>query len=121
LSLLQFLAIGVAGSIGALARFQLDAAVTLRSDTSFPAGTFVVNISGAFLLGFLTGLAVPFELQRFFAVGILGSFTTFSTWMLETQHLAEAGRPRLAGLNIALSLAVGILAVWLGRELGGLL
>ena len=112
MSLLQLISIGLAGSIGALARFQIDTAVSQRSDTGFPLGTFVVNISGAFLLGLLTGLAVPSDLQRFFAVGVLGSFTTFSTWMFETQRLAEAGRPKLAA---------GIFAVWLGRESGGLL
>jgi len=121
MSLLQLLAIGFGGSLGAVARFQLDRVVTLRSDTTFPIGTFIVNISGALLLGVLVGLALPSDTQRFFAVGILGSFTTFSTWMFETHRLAEDGQGLFAALNIAASIVVGILAVWLGREMGGLL
>ena len=67
----------------------------------------------------LVGAAAGDDAPRLLAAGLLGAYTTFSTWMLETERLAAGGRRRAAAANIAVSLALGLLAVWLGRELGG--
>jgi CrcB protein len=118
MSLPLALAVGVLGGIGAVARWLLDGAVTRRTAGAFPYGTLAVNLSGALLLGLVAGLALHGDALRLVGGGLLGSYTTFSTWMLETHRLAGRGRADAAVLNIAASLALGLLAVWLGRELG---
>jgi fluoride exporter len=109
------LGIGLLGGVGAVARFLLDGAVTARAGSGFPWGTLAVNLSGAFALGLLVGVAD--DAYRLLGTGLLGAYTTFSTWMLESHRLGEDGRLRLGLVNFALSLAVGIAAVWLGRQL----
>lgn len=89
-----------------------------RARGAFPLGTFAVNITGAFLLGLLTGLAVEGDALVLLGAATLGSYTTFATWMLESQRLAEDGAIAVAALNILLSLAVGVGAVALGRLIG---
>ncbi len=108
--------IALLGGAGAVARFLLDGAVSERSGSAFPWGTFVVNVSGAFVLGLLASLHG--DAYRFVDTAFLGAYTTFSTWMLESQRLGEEGRLRLGLLNVVLSLAAGLLAVWLGRAVG---
>jgi fluoride exporter len=120
-SALLLLAVGALGGVGALARFLLDGAVAERAPGEFAAGTFAVNVSGAFLLGLPVGMAVRGDALVLAAAGLLGSYTTFSTWMLESHRLAEEGESRIALANIALSLGVGLAAVALGRVLGELL
>lgn len=117
---LLLLAVGALGGLGALARFLLDGAVAERVPGGFPAGTFAVNVSGAFLLGLLVGIALRGDALVLAAAGLLGSYTTFSTWMLESHRLAEDGEGRAALANLALSLGLGLAAVAIGRELGGL-
>ena len=118
---LVWLGLGALGGVGALARFLLDGAVAGRVGRSFPFGTLAVNISGACVLGVLAGAALDDDAYRLFATGLVGAFTTFSTWALESQRLGEEGQLRLGALNFLASLALGVAAVWLGRELGGLL
>jgi CrcB protein len=118
---LLWLGVGALGGLGAVARFLLDASVSERPRgraRRFPSGTFVVNLSGAALLGLLTGLAVRGDALLLAGTAVLGSYTTFSTWMLESQRLAEAGRGRALAANIGLSLLLGLAAVALGRALG---
>jgi fluoride exporter len=91
--------------------------VSERVGRSFPWGTLTVNLTGAFALGVLAGATLSENAYRIAGVGLLGAYTTFSTWMLETQRLGEEGRLGLGMLNVVLSLAVGIAAVWLGRAL----
>jgi CrcB protein len=81
-------------------------------------GTFVVNISGAFLLGLVAGLGASGEAYRLAGIALLGSYTTFSTWMLETRLLNSSGRSRLAWAYVTASVIVGLAAVVLGREVG---
>lgn len=121
MSPLLVLAVGALGGVGALARFLLDGAVAERAPGEFPAGTFVVNVSGAFLLGLLVGATLRGDVLVAAATGLLGSYTTFSTWMLESHRLAEEGEDGMAVANLALSLGVGLGAVALGRQLGRLL
>jgi len=115
--------IGVAafGGLGAVGRYVLGTELTERTNSPFPVGTFVVNLSGAFLLGFLSGLAVSENLSLLLGAGALGGYTTFSTWMLETRRLNEAHRRRLDLLYLAASLLLGLLLVFAGRELGAAL
>jgi CrcB protein len=115
--------IGVAllGGVGALARFALDGAVSRRAGVSFPLGTMAVNLSGAVLLGLLAGIALEDDALLLAGTALLGSYTTFSTWMLETHRLGEDGRPLLLWLNVAVSLAAGVAAAALGRAIGGAL
>ena len=110
MSLTSWLGIAALGGTGAIARFLLDGAVSSRAGTAFPWGTLAVNASGSFALGVVgTNVVV--------GTGLLGAYTTFSTWMLETHRLAEDGRWRPAVFNIVGSLAVGLAAAWLGRQL----
>ena len=109
--------IGFLGGLGAVARVMLGAAVDARADSPFPWGTLVVNVTGAFALGVLAGAGLGGDAYTLAATGFLGAFTTFSTWVVDSRLLGE----RLGGANIAVALVLGLLAVWVGRELGGLL
>lgn len=109
------------GGVGAVLRFLVDRTVSSRVAGSFPYGTLVVNASGALLLGFLSGLALSPHLALLTGTAFVGSYTTFSTWMLETHRPAEDGETRLAWLNIAVGLALGFAAILLGRAIGSVL
>jgi fluoride exporter len=112
-------AIGIAGALGTLARYGLDGLVSRRVPSSFPWGTFAVNMSGAFVLGFLMTLmseqltSAPW-LRSALTIGLLGAYTTFSTLSYETYRLLEDGAVGLAAANILGSAAAGLLAVYLG-------
>jgi fluoride exporter len=80
-----------------------------------------VNVTGAFLLGALVAANVSADAFRLAGTGVLGSFTTFSTWALESHRLGEDGQFRLGIANFLVSLALGVGAAWLGRELGAAL
>jgi CrcB protein len=115
--------VGVAllGGAGAIARFRLDAAVQRRAGGTFPVGTLVVNALGSFCLGLLTGLGVTGTTLALAGTATLGSFTTFSTWILETERLLEDGDDRGAAANVVLSLALGLLLTAAGWGLGAAL
>jgi fluoride exporter len=110
MSLPVWIGIALLGGVGALARFAADGALSLRFGRSFPVGTLIVNLSGALALGLLVGLGVKGDALALAGTATLGSYTTFSTWMFETQRLAEDGELWLAWLNIGLSLALGVAA-----------
>ena len=88
------------GGVGALLRFALDGAVSERARSEFPWGTLAVNISGAFVLGLFAGLALHGDALLLAGTALLGSYTTFSTWMFETHRLAEEGASWAAVLNV---------------------
>ncbi|BBX17690.1 fluoride efflux transporter CrcB [Mycolicibacterium duvalii] len=113
-----WLGVGVLGGCGALLRFLVDRAVSRRSSWAFPLGTFVVNVSGAFLLGFFAGLAFSPHVALLAGTAFVGAYTTFSTWMFETQRLAEERQLWPAFANIAASVLVGLAAAWAGQQLG---
>lgn len=112
-------AIAIAGALGALARYGVDGFVSRRLLAAFPWGTFVVNISGAFVLGLLMTLmteqltTAPW-LRSALAIGLLGAYTTFSTLSYETYRLIEDGAVGLAAANMFGSMAAGLFAVYLG-------
>jgi len=112
------LGVGVLGGVGAIARFLLDGAVAGRLGRAFPYGTLAVNLLGSFLLGVLVGAALSGDAYRVVGSGLIGAFTTFSTWALESHRLGEDGELRLGFANFLVSLVLGVSAVWLGRELG---
>ncbi|HEX6204561.1 MAG TPA: fluoride efflux transporter CrcB [Solirubrobacterales bacterium] len=118
MSWVVWVGVAVLGGCGALARFGLTLLVADRLHPHLPLGTMAVNVSGAFLLGLLVGTGLDGDARLVLGAGALGSYTTFSTWMLETQRVGEAGKRRLAVINIALSIALGLAAVALGRWIG---
>ena len=121
MSVLLWIGVAVLGGVGSVARFRLDELVQRRAGGDFPFGTLVVNVSGSFVLGVLTGAGVGGDWLLLAGTGFLGSFTTFSTWMLESERLGEEGEGRLALLNLAGSLAAGLAAAALGWAIGATL
>jgi CrcB protein len=121
MSALGWIAVGLLGGVAAAARFAIDAEIAARAESPFPLGILAVNLSGAFALGLVAGVALHGEALTIVAGGAIGSFTTFSTWILDSHRLGEAGLARLAWLNIALSLLAGFAAVALGHWLGGVI
>jgi CrcB protein len=117
-SLAVVLGVGALGGLGAVLRFLVDGAVARRAGGGFPFGTLAVNLSGALVLGVFAGAALRGDAYEVWGVGLIGGYTTFSTWMLESQRLAEGRRERAAAINIIGSVLLGVLAVWLGRSLG---
>jgi CrcB protein len=111
-------AVGLLGGLGAVGRLLLDGALARRVRGGFPFGTLAVNLSGAFALGLLVGAAAGTGAYRLLGIGLLGGYTTFSTWALESHRLAQDGEGALAGANLAVGLALGLAAAWLGRRLG---
>lgn len=116
-----WIAVGLLGGLAAAARFLIDAEIAARAESEFPLGILVVNLSGALALGVVAGAALHGEALVIVAGGGIGSFTTFSTWILDSHRLDRAGHASLAWLNIGLSLAAGLAAVALGHWLGTLL
>lgn len=118
--MLQVLAVGFGGFIGAVSRYFLSGWVNnINEAFKLAVGTAAVNILGCLAIGFLVVLFevkgwVNEELRLFLFVGILGGFTTFSTFGLETFLLFEKGQPGIALLNIGAQVVLGLLAVWLG-------
>ena len=112
------LAVGVLGGLGAIARYLVASAVDRRAASAFPAGILVVNLSGTLLAGLVAGIALAHDADLLLAGGLLGAYTTFSTWMLDSERLARGGRTAFAATNILVSLALGLAAVWLGRLAG---
>jgi CrcB protein len=112
-------AVAGVGGLGATLRFLLDGAIGSRAQRDLPVGTLTVNLSGAFVLGLLTGLALQGDALLIAGTATIGSYTTFSTWMLETHRLAEDGDVRAGAMNIVLSIVAGVAAAALGRWIGG--
>jgi fluoride exporter len=108
----------VCGGLGALARFAVDSLVQSRRLGEFPLGTFMVNVGGCFVLGLLDGVGAAHGTMVVLGTATIGSYTTFSTWMLETHRPAQDGEARLAWSNLLVSLAVGIGLIAIGRALG---
>jgi fluoride exporter len=105
------------GGIGSVTRFLVDRTVARRVGRPFPFGTLAVNISGAALLGFLGGLALSKDAALLAGTAFVGAYTTFSTWMLETQRLGEERQAWAAAANIVVSVVLGLAAALLGQLL----
>ncbi|SEH88757.1 camphor resistance protein CrcB [Mycolicibacterium rutilum] len=118
MTVIVWVGVALLGGAGAVARFLIDRAVSHRLTGLFPSGIFVVNISGALVLGLLSGLALGPTAALLVGVAFVGAYTTFSTWMLQTLELREGGRTGLAVLNIVLSLVIGLAAAAAGHWIG---
>jgi CrcB protein len=120
---LTYIYIGAGGALGALSRYALSGWVHGWSGSGFPWGTLVVNIVGAFALGFaarfLQGIAAAAPLRGLVTIGFLGAFTTFSTFSYETVALLRDGELSLGALYIAGSVLVALAATFLGLGLAG--
>lgn len=117
-SMLPWAGVAALGGLGALARYAVSTAVARRGRGWFPWGTLAVNLSGTALLGLLSGLALHGDALLLAGGGLLGSYTTFSTWMLDSDRLAEHHSSRALAANLVGSLLLGLAAVALGRALG---
>lgn len=120
-----WLVVSMAGGLGAVARYLVDAVVTTRVRSTLPLGALVVNVTGSFVLGVLTGMALPDAPTwlRVAGTGFLGGYTTFSTAMVETARLAREHRWRAAWwhgvLNLGLSVVCAVLGLGLGAAFQG--
>ncbi len=113
-----WISVPVLGGAGAVARVLVGSLTAMRLRSRFPVGTLLVNASGSLLLGLLAGLAASGNLLVLAGGATLGSYTTFSTWMLETHRLAEDSAIPGAVLNVLLSLGIGVGAAALGHLIG---
>lgn len=115
----KLMVVALGGAIGAIARYWLGGWINSRLPLQFPLGTFVINVTGSFIIGFFLTLiseriALHANWRLLVAVGFVGAYTTFSTFEYETLKLIEEGNIQSAALNVALSVALGFIAVWLG-------
>jgi fluoride exporter len=117
IGLLAWIGVGAMGAAGAYARFSVTAAVTARRPGAFPWGTFVVNLTGGFALGVLTGAGVTGDALLVVGTGFLGGYTTFSTWMVEAQRLGEDGDFARLLLYLVASMVAGVLVTAAGWAL----
>ena len=119
----KWVLIAAGGALGSLLRYTLQGWAQRLSGGTFPTGTLAVNVLGCLVIGFLAALfasptLVREEYRIGLTVGVLGGFTTFSTFGLETFSLADDGQWRYAAANVVLSCGLGLFAVWLGYRLG---
>ncbi|MBA2391337.1 MAG: fluoride efflux transporter CrcB [Ktedonobacteraceae bacterium] len=125
ISLILLGAIGLAGALGAVARYLFGRFMAERIPSPFPLGTFIINISGAFLIGLLFALTTKKVLasttQSILATGFMGGFTTFSTLNWETVQLGRSGNTTLSSLYLGGTYVLGLCAVILGIMLGQVL
>lgn len=115
--------IAAGGAAGALLRFWVSNGVYMLLGKDFPYGTLAVNVIGSLAMGFLyvfllERMDVGPELRAAVIIGMLGAFTTFSTFSIETMNLIEAGEQIKAGINIIVSVSLSLVACWIGLVLG---
>jgi len=123
--LLKYVAVGVGGFLGAIARYALGTYIGGRYGLRFPLGTFIINVSGSFLIGLILTLLARTTASAYWRylipIGFIGAYTTFSTFEYETLRAIQEGQLMTGFLNVALSLIIGFIAVWVGAELGRVL
>jgi len=120
--LLKYVVVGVGGFLGAIARYALGTYIGGRYGVRFPLGTFVINVSGSFLIGLILTLLARTTASAYWRylipIGFIGAYTTFSTFEYETLRAIQDGQLMTGFLNIALSLVIGFIAVWAGAAIG---
>jgi len=113
-----WVAVAGVGGAGAIGRFVVDTLVAARGGRDFPLGTLTINLTGTLLLGLLIRAGANGNLYLLAGTATLGSYTTFSTWMLETYRLTEDAESRPALVNAIVSMLLGFGAALLGRAIG---
>ncbi len=116
----DWIGLALLGGVGAVLRYAVDGWVGRRFTTLFPLGTFSINVVGSFALGLLTGAHPASDVLFLVGTGLIGSFTTFSTWIFETQRLGEQGEVAVAWWNVAGTVAAGLAAAGAGWALAAL-
>jgi fluoride exporter len=118
--IVQIAAVGLGGATGSIARWMLGTWIQRAAGSALPVGTITVNVSGCLMIGVLSAMIPPgretFRLALL--VGVLGGYTTFSSFGRETLTLAQEGRWAMAMANVLISNAAGLVAVWIGHRLG---
>ena len=116
--------VALCGALGSAPRYWCSGLVANAMGETFPWGTLIVNVSGSLVIGFIAAVSgpdgrflIPPEARQFMLVGILGGFTTFSSFSLQTLSLARDGEWLLAGANIVGSVVLCLIAVWAGHML----
>jgi fluoride exporter len=117
--MIKYLMVAMGGAIGSILRFWVGGSVADRLGTRFPYGTFLVNCTGSFLIGLVLTLIseranVNPNWRYLIGVGFIGGYTTFSAFEYETFQSLQDGKMLIASLNVILSVAVGLICVWLG-------
>lgn len=118
-TLIKYLVVAAGSALGGCLRYYLGGSVLARTAAPFPTATFVINVTGSFVIGFFLTLAaerinISPHLRLAVAVGFVGAYTTFSTFEYETARLIEEGQLSMALLNVLLSVVVGFVAVFGG-------
>ncbi|MEH7546114.1 MULTISPECIES: fluoride efflux transporter CrcB [Bacillaceae] len=114
--------VGIGGIFGAIMRFQLGKWITAKTSGAFPIGTFIINITGSFVLGLLAVLHLEKEIPEWFwllcGTGFLGAYTTFSTFGYETIQMLQKRETKYAVLYGSISVFFGIIFAWVGSIIG---
>jgi len=118
--------VGLGSALGGMARYWCSGAAALLVGEAFPWGTLIVNVLGSFVIGFVAALTGPdgqivldARAQRFIVIGLCGGYTTFSAFSIQTLDLMNDGRWASAGANVAASVLLCLLAVWMGHAAAG--
>ena len=122
---MKYLWVGLGGCLGSIARYALGVWIYERVGTRFPYGTFVINMTGCFLIGLTLAVldaraALPAAWRQAVPIGFIGAYTTFSTFEYETLRAAQQGQSAVAAGYLLLSIVVGFAAVWIGQAAGRL-
>ena len=112
--MMEYVFVGIGGALGSLARYSLGRIVSGKATTTFPLGTFIINITGAFLLGIVSTLSLNPNIYLLLADGFLGAYTTFSTFMYEGFNLFQGNEKLNAIVYILGSLIIGIIGFTIG-------
>ncbi|PEC21510.1 fluoride efflux transporter CrcB [Bacillus cereus] len=118
--MMEALLVATGGFFGAITRFAISNWFKERNKTSFPLATFLINITGAFLLGYIIGKGITTSWQLLLGTGFMGAFTTFSTFKLESIQLFNRKNYRVLLLYLSTTYIIGITFAFLGMKLGGI-